>query len=78
VPILPIDANRIRDWSILVAPKDHARVVLDQSAGNIRLPRESLTRLRSWGVTILFDPERYPLPTPNLGSELPSYFPGTR
>jgi hypothetical protein len=34
LPILLIDANRIRDWSILVALKDHARVVLDQPAGN--------------------------------------------
>jgi phosphopantothenoylcysteine synthetase/decarboxylase len=37
--------------------------------------RESVTRLRSWGVTILFDPERYPLPTPNMGPGAAELFP---
>jgi hypothetical protein len=36
VSILLIDARHIRPWSILVAPEDHARVVLDQPAGNTR------------------------------------------
>lgn len=36
---------------------------------------ESVARLRSWGVTILFDPEVYPLPTPNLGPAAAELFP---
>lgn len=36
---------------------------------------ESVTRLRSWGVTILFDPEVYPLPTPNMGPAAAELFP---
>jgi hypothetical protein len=34
VSILLIDDRRIRAWSILMVPKDHARVVLEQRAGN--------------------------------------------
>jgi phosphopantothenoylcysteine synthetase/decarboxylase len=37
--------------------------------------QESVTRLRSWGVTILFDPEAYPLPTPNMGPAAADLFP---
>jgi phosphopantothenoylcysteine synthetase/decarboxylase len=37
--------------------------------------RESVARLRSWGVTILFDPERYPLPTPDTGPGAAELFP---
>lgn len=29
---------------------------------------DSVARLRSWGVTVLFDPERYPLPAPHTGT----------
>jgi phosphopantothenoylcysteine synthetase/decarboxylase len=36
---------------------------------------ESVARLRSWGVTILFDPEVYPLPTPNIGPSAAGLFP---
>jgi len=36
---------------------------------------ESVARLRSWGVTVLFDPETYPLPTPNLGPGAAELFP---
>ena len=36
---------------------------------------ESVARLRSWGVTILFDPEVYPLPTPNMGPPAAKLFP---
>jgi phosphopantothenoylcysteine synthetase/decarboxylase len=36
---------------------------------------ESVERLRSWGVRVLFDPERYPLPTPNMGPAAASLFP---
>lgn len=47
---------------------------------NIALARhpafvESVDRLRSWGVTILFDPEVYPLPTPNMGTSARDLFP---
>jgi phosphopantothenoylcysteine synthetase/decarboxylase len=37
--------------------------------------RESVARLRSWGVSVLFDPERYPLPTPNMGPGAAELFP---
>ena len=37
--------------------------------------RESVERLRSWGMTILFDPEVYPLPTPNMGPGAAELFP---
>jgi Flavoprotein len=36
---------------------------------------ESVARLRSWGVTVLFDPDVYPLPTPNLGPVAAELFP---
>lgn len=36
---------------------------------------ESVTRLRSWGVTVLFDPESYPLAAPNQGSSGQELFP---
>jgi hypothetical protein len=35
----------------------------------------SVERLRSWGVRLLFDPERYPLPTPNMGPPAAKLFP---
>jgi hypothetical protein len=31
--------------------------------------------LRSWGVELLFDPDRYPLPTPNMGAPAAALFP---
>jgi len=36
---------------------------------------ESVTRLRSWGVRILFDPDVYPLPDPNMGPSAADLFP---
>jgi phosphopantothenoylcysteine synthetase/decarboxylase len=39
---------------------------------------ESVARLRSWGVQVLFDPERYPLPTPNMGPPAAALFPWRR
>jgi phosphopantothenoylcysteine synthetase/decarboxylase len=36
---------------------------------------ESVNRLRSWGVTVLFDPDVYPLPTPNMGPAAAGLFP---
>jgi len=36
---------------------------------------ESVARLRSWGVRLLFDPEVYPLPTPNMGPAAAALFP---
>jgi phosphopantothenoylcysteine synthetase/decarboxylase len=36
---------------------------------------ESVARLRSWGVTVLFDPDIYPLPTPNMGPGAAELFP---
>jgi hypothetical protein len=31
--------------------------------------------LRQWGVRLLFDPEKYPLPTPNMGPPAADLFP---
>ena len=36
---------------------------------------ESVHRLRSWGVDVLFDPDRYPLPAPYAGSGAAELFP---
>ena len=36
---------------------------------------ESVARLRSWGATVMFDPEVYPLPTPNMGPPAAALFP---
>jgi len=35
----------------------------------------SMAQLREWGVRLLFDPDRYPLPTPNLGPASRDLFP---
>lgn len=35
----------------------------------------SVTMLRAWGVNLLFDPEVYPLPTPNMGPPAAALFP---
>ena len=37
--------------------------------------QESLARLRAWGVRLIFDPEPYPLPTPNMGPPAAKLFP---
>ena len=37
--------------------------------------RASVQALRSWGVELLFDPDRYPLPTPNMGPPAAELFP---
>lgn len=36
---------------------------------------ESVARLRSWGVIVLLDPNRYPLPEPNMGPPAAELFP---
>lgn len=35
----------------------------------------SIETLRSWGVRLIFDPERHPLPTPNMGPPALELFP---
>ncbi|MGH4016619.1 MAG: flavoprotein [Pseudonocardiaceae bacterium] len=37
--------------------------------------QESVERLHAWGVRLIFDPERYPLPTPNMGPPAAKLFP---
>jgi len=37
--------------------------------------RDSVELLRSWGVTLIFDPEKHPLPTPNMGPSAAKLFP---
>lgn len=36
---------------------------------------EAIARLRSWGVTVLLDPDEYPLPSPNQGQTSADLFP---
>jgi phosphopantothenoylcysteine synthetase/decarboxylase len=36
---------------------------------------ESIERLRSWSVRLIFGPDRYPLPTPNMGPPAAELFP---
>ncbi|MFL6140845.1 MAG: flavoprotein [Labedaea sp.] len=36
---------------------------------------DSVERLRAWGVRLIFDPDRYPLPTPNMGPPAATLFP---
>ena len=35
----------------------------------------SITALKSWGVRLIFDPERHPLPVPNQGQSGNALFP---
>ncbi len=35
----------------------------------------SVATLRSWGVNVLFDPEKYPLPEPGTGLTATDFFP---
>lgn len=37
--------------------------------------QESVRRLRSWGITLILDPDEHPLPTPNLGPASRNLFP---
>jgi phosphopantothenoylcysteine synthetase/decarboxylase len=37
--------------------------------------RESVEKLRGWGVRLVFDPESYPLPVPNMGEGSRGLFP---
>jgi hypothetical protein len=37
--------------------------------------RRSVETLRSWGIRLIFDPERYPLPIPNMGPAAAELFP---
>ena len=37
----------------------------------------SVKTLRSWGVRVLFDPQTYPLPMPNMGPPAAELFPWT-
>lgn len=39
--------------------------------------QESVQRLRAWGVTLIFDPDTYQLPTPNMGPPAGDLFPWT-
>jgi phosphopantothenoylcysteine synthetase/decarboxylase len=36
---------------------------------------DSVARLRSWGVRVIFDPKQYPLPVPNMGPPGNALFP---
>jgi phosphopantothenoylcysteine synthetase/decarboxylase len=37
--------------------------------------RNNVETLRSWGIRLIFDPERHPLPTPNMGPTAVELFP---
>lgn len=50
---------------------------------NIALARHpafatNIATLRSWGIRIIFDPERHPLPVPNMGPSAAELFPWQR
>src|SRR4051812_33241091 len=90
VVVAPATFNTINKWSS-GASDTLALGILNEAIGldipivavpfpNIALSKhpafiESVTRLRSWGVNVIFDPEVVPLPTPNLGPASRDLFP---
>jgi phosphopantothenoylcysteine synthetase/decarboxylase len=39
--------------------------------------QQSIKHLRGWGIHLIFDPQRYPLPVPNMGPPAAELFPWT-
>jgi Flavoprotein len=90
VVVAPATFNTINKWSS-GASDTLALGVLNEAIGleipvaavpfpNVALARhpafvESVARLRSWGVHLIFDPHTMPLPTPNLGPASRDLFP---
>jgi phosphopantothenoylcysteine synthetase/decarboxylase len=90
IVVAPATFNTINKWSS-GASDTLALGILNEAIGlgipiiavpfpNVALARhpafaESIARLRSWNVDVLFDPDTMPLPTPNLGSASRDLFP---
>lgn len=90
IAVAPATFNTINKWAY-GSSDTLALGILNEAIGlrlptaavpvpNVALARhpafqESVTRLRGWGVHLVFDPDRYPLPTPNMGSPAAKLFP---
>jgi phosphopantothenoylcysteine synthetase/decarboxylase len=90
VIVAPATFNTINKWSAGISDTV-ALGLLNEAVGlgipivavpfpSIALARHpafgtSIETLRSWGVRVIFDPERHPLPTPNMGPPALELFP---
>jgi hypothetical protein len=90
VIVAPATFNTINKWSAGISDTV-ALGLLNEAVGlglpiiavpfpNVALARHptfcaSIETLRSWGVRLIFDPERHPLPTPNMGAPAADLFP---
>ncbi|GAB3815091.1 flavoprotein [Micromonospora zhanjiangensis] len=88
--VAPATFNTINKWAYGVSDT-LALGLLNEAVGlglpivalpnpNVALARhpafaESVTRLRAWGVTVLFDPGTLPLPAPDSGPQAGAVFP---
>lgn len=90
VIVAPATFNTINKWAAGVSDT-LALGLLNEGVGlglpiiavpfpNVALARhpafcDSISTLRSWGVKLIFDPERHPLPEPNMGPPAADLFP---
>jgi phosphopantothenoylcysteine synthetase/decarboxylase len=90
VVVAPATFNTINKWAAGVSDT-LALGLLNEGVGlglpiiavpfpNVALARhpafcDSIATLRSWGVRLIFDPERHPLPVPNMGPPAAELFP---
>ncbi|MCA1680047.1 MAG: flavoprotein [Actinobacteria bacterium] len=90
VIVAPATFNTINKWAAGISDT-LALGLLNEAVGNglpiIAVPfpnialarhptfRNSIQTLRSWGIRIIFDPERHPLPDPNMGPSAAELFP---
>jgi Flavoprotein len=88
--VAPATFNTINKWSAGISDTV-ALGLLNEAVGlglpivavpfpNVALARHpafrtSIETLRTWGVRVIFDPERHPLPTPNMGPPAAALFP---
>lgn len=90
VIVAPATFNTINKWAAGISDTV-ALGLLNEAVGlelpiiavpfpNVALARHptfqaSIDTLRSWGIRLIFDPERHPLPTPNMGPPAADLFP---
>ena len=90
IAVAPATFNTINKWAY-GSSDTLALGILNEAIGldlpmvavpvpNVALARhpafqESVERLRAWHVRLIFDPERYPLPTPSMGAPAAGLFP---
>jgi phosphopantothenoylcysteine synthetase/decarboxylase len=90
VIVAPATFNTINKWSAGISDTV-ALGLLNEAVGMglpivaVPFPSNALARhpafgtsietLRSWGIRLIFDPERHPLPTPNMGPPAVELFP---